>query len=139
MSEIEIIRGGTADLPAIMPVMASAFGTEFGEAWTESQCLGVVSMPGSHLVIARHDSAVGFALSRVIIDECELMLLAVNAESQRAGIGRDLLDAIIADYYCSVEKGEAPVQVQFIPQYPDFQQEHCLSLKPFSCGSGVPG
>lgn len=97
MSEIEIIRGGTADLPAIMPVMASAFGTEFGEAWTESQCLGVVSMPGSHLVIARHDSAVGFALSRVIIDECELMLLAVNAESQRAGIGRDLLDAIIAD------------------------------------------
>ncbi len=97
MSGIDIMRGGAADLPAIMPVMASAFGTQFGEAWTESQCLGVVSMPGSHLVIARRDSAVGFALSRVIVDECELMLLAVNAESQRTGIGRDLLEAVIAD------------------------------------------
>ena len=97
MSLVEIVRGSAADLPAIMPVMASAFGTQFGEAWTESQCLGVVSMPGSHLIIARRDSAVGFALSRVIIDECELMLLAVNAESQRAGVGRDLLDTIIAD------------------------------------------
>ena len=97
MSGILICKGCAADLPAIMPVMASAFGTEFGEAWTESQCLGVVSMPGSHLVIARRESAIGFALSRVIIDECELMLLAVNAQSQRSGIGRDLLDAIIGD------------------------------------------
>ncbi len=92
-----ITKGGVADLPEIMPVMASAFGNQFGEAWTESQCLGVVSMPGSYLVIARRDSAVGFALSRVIMDECELMLLAVNAGSQRAGIGQDLLAGIIAD------------------------------------------
>lgn len=97
MTRTEIIRGGADDLPAIMPVMASAFGTQYGEAWTESQCLGVVSLPGSHLMIARRDSAVGFALSRIILDECELMLLAVNAELQRAGIGRDLLNAIIAD------------------------------------------
>lgn len=97
MSDVSISKGGAADLPAIMPVMASAFGTQFGEAWTEAQCLGVVSMPGSHLVIARADSTIGFALSRVIVDECELMLLAVNAECQRAGIGRDLLDAVIAD------------------------------------------
>jgi [ribosomal protein S18]-alanine N-acetyltransferase len=97
MIDIEIVRGAAADLPAIMPVMASAFASQYGEAWTESQCLGVVSMPGSHLVIARRDSAVGFALSRVIIDECELMLLAVRAESQGKGVGRDLLDAMIAD------------------------------------------
>lgn len=97
MNRVEIMRGAAADLPAIMPVMANAFGTQFGEAWTESQCLGVVSMPGSNLVIAHNGSAVGFALSRVIIDECELMLLAVKAESQRSGIGRELLDAVIGD------------------------------------------
>jgi [ribosomal protein S18]-alanine N-acetyltransferase len=97
MSAIEIVRGGAADLPMIMPIMASAFSVQFGEAWTESQCLGVVSMSGSYLVIARQGSAVGFALSRVIIDECELMLLAVKAGLQRTGIGRELLGAIITD------------------------------------------
>jgi [ribosomal protein S18]-alanine N-acetyltransferase len=96
-----IVHGGAADLPTIMPVMASAFGTRFGEAWTESQCLGVVSMPGSHLIIARGDLAIGFALSRVIIDECELMLLAVTPESQRTGIGRSLLDAVIANAHAA--------------------------------------
>jgi [ribosomal protein S18]-alanine N-acetyltransferase len=92
---ITIIQGDTADLPSIMPVMASAFGTRFGEAWTESQCLGVVSMPGSHLVIASRDPVVGFALSRVIVGDCELMLLAVAPQTQRQGIGRALLDAVI--------------------------------------------
>jgi ribosomal-protein-alanine N-acetyltransferase len=54
-------------------------------------------MPGSHLVIARRDSAVGFALSRVILDECELMLLAVAPEVQHRGIGLQLLETMIAD------------------------------------------
>ncbi len=97
MSGVAITKGGVADLPAIMPVMTSAFGTQYGEAWTELQCLGVVSMPGSHLVIARRDSVVGFALSRVIIDECELMLLAVAPEVQHLGIGQQLLAAMIAN------------------------------------------
>lgn len=92
-----IVQGAAADLPSLMPVMADAFGTRFGEAWTESQCLGVVSMPGSHLVIASGSPVVGFALSRVIIDECELMLLAVMPQVQRRGIGRALLDAVIAN------------------------------------------
>ena len=96
MTMVNITPGGADDLPSIMPVMAAAFGTRFGEAWTESQCLGVVSMPGSHLAIAGDDSVAGFALSRVIVDECELMLLAVKPEVQRGGIGRALLDAVIA-------------------------------------------
>ncbi len=92
-----IVPGTAADLPSLMPVMANAFGTRFGEAWTESQCLGVVSMPGSHLLIAGEGLVVGFALSRVIVDECELMLLAVMPQAQQRGIGRALLDAVIAN------------------------------------------
>jgi [ribosomal protein S18]-alanine N-acetyltransferase len=97
MSVVEIVRGGADDLALIMPVMASAFGTRFGEAWTESQCLGVISMPGSRLIIARAGHVTGFALSRIVVDECELMLLAVDAKSQRIGIGQRLLGAVIAD------------------------------------------
>ena len=97
MSGVLISKGSCTDLPKIMPVMASAFGTQFGEAWTESQCLGVLSMPGSHLIIARRGSIVGFALCRIILDECELMLLAVAPEVQHLGIGRQLLTATIAN------------------------------------------
>lgn len=102
MSGPIISSGGADDLHAIMPVMTSAFSRDFGEAWSESQCLGVISMPGAQLMIARNDAAremgaIGFALSRVIVDECELMLLAVAAPSQRHGVGRALLNAIIGD------------------------------------------
>jgi [ribosomal protein S18]-alanine N-acetyltransferase len=94
---VVITRAGVDDLPAIMPVMTSAFSPRFGEAWTESQCLGVLSMPGSELIIARDGDPIGFALSRTIIDECELMLLAVAPESQQHGVGRDLLNAMTAN------------------------------------------
>jgi serine/threonine-protein kinase len=44
---------------------------------------------------------------------------AEQAESER----ERQLDAIIGEYYCSVEKGEPPDQGQFIAQFPNFQQE----------------
>lgn len=91
---VVITRGGVDDLPSIMPVMTGAFSPRFGEAWTESQCLGVLAMPGSELIVARDTKAIGFALSRTILDECELMLLAVAPESQQNGVGRKLLDAM---------------------------------------------
>jgi [ribosomal protein S18]-alanine N-acetyltransferase len=97
MSVVSILKGTAADLPSIMPIMASAFDTQYGEAWTESQCLGVVSMPGSRLILARNESILGFALSRIVVDESELMLLAVNSDAQRCGVGRNLLDSVMAD------------------------------------------
>jgi [ribosomal protein S18]-alanine N-acetyltransferase len=93
----EIVRAGIADLPAIMPVMNGAFPVVFGEAWTQAQCLGVMSMPGSELIIARDEIAIGFALSRAVVDESELMLLAVAPASQHHGVGRQLLKTMIAN------------------------------------------
>lgn len=98
---VVIARGGVDDLPAIMPVMTSAFSSRFGEAWTEAQCLGVLAMPGSELIIARSDTPIGFALSRTIVGECELMLLAVSPESRRNGVGRALLGLMTANAQAS--------------------------------------
>jgi [ribosomal protein S18]-alanine N-acetyltransferase len=76
----------------IMPVMAEAFDPAHGEAWTASQCAGVLSLPGSFLLIARHqDMVTGFALLRYVLDEAELLLLAVTPAEQRNGIGSALL------------------------------------------------
>ena len=88
---LTITRHGIDGIDDMMPVMANAFDPKFGEAWTASQCAGVLSMPGSILLIARNLDPIGFALLRVIAGEAELMLLAVSPAAQRLGIGQALL------------------------------------------------
>lgn len=75
-----------------MDVMALAFDPAYGEAWTLPQLAGVMTMPGTWLTIARVDAAaLGFALVRSVLDECELLLLAVHPLWRGRGIGRALL------------------------------------------------
>jgi ribosomal-protein-alanine N-acetyltransferase len=85
--------GGIADLDAVMTVMDDSFDPRFGEAWTASQCAGLLPMPGVWLILAREgDAAIGFALGRAVAGEAELLLLAVRREAQGRGIGKMLLD-----------------------------------------------
>jgi ribosomal-protein-alanine N-acetyltransferase len=90
-------RNGEADdLDAVMSIMRSAFSPCFGEAWTRSQCAGILPMRGVTLTIAENeDGPAGFSLVRTIEDEAELLLLAVASEAQRRGIGQALLDFFI--------------------------------------------
>lgn len=75
-----------------MLVMGQAFDPAFGEAWTLPQLAGIMMMPGTWLTIARLDAApLGFALVRSVLDECELLLLAVDPAWRRRGIGEMLL------------------------------------------------
>lgn len=96
VSDVTIARGTAADLDAVIGVMDAAFDDRFGEAWTRSQCAGILSMPGVRLIVARLGSLVaGFALSRTIADEAELLLLAVDPSLRRRGIGLTLLNHFI--------------------------------------------
>jgi ribosomal-protein-alanine N-acetyltransferase len=94
-SEPLIVAGSAADLGAVMRVMDAAFDPAFGEAWTRSQCAGILSLPGVRLLLSA-DGA-GFALARTIYDEAELLLLAVAPDRRRAGLGWALLDAVADD------------------------------------------
>ena len=85
--------GGIADLDAVMTVMDDSFDPRFGEAWTASQCAGLLPMPGVWLILAREGGAtIGFALGRAVAGEAELLLLAVRRNAQGRGIGKMLLD-----------------------------------------------
>ena len=98
-SSITSLRpGGVADLDEVMRVMSSAFATCFGEAWTRSQCAGILPMHGVRLTIAENDHGPsGFSLMRAVADEAELLLLAVDPAEQGRGIGQALLDGFIAE------------------------------------------
>lgn len=92
------LRPGVAgDLDEVMRIMAAAFHPSFGEAWTRSQCAGILPMRGVSLTIAEcGGTPVGFSLVRAVADEAELLLLAVDPAEQRRGIGQVLLDEFIA-------------------------------------------
>ena len=95
---VRVEVGTSEDLDAVMEVMQSAFGSRYGEAWTRSQCAGILPMAGVSLMLARDGSergTVGFSLVRHVADEAELLLLAVTPSHRRRGIGRTLLDNFI--------------------------------------------
>jgi ribosomal-protein-alanine N-acetyltransferase len=90
--------GGIADLDAVMNVMDDSFDPRFGEAWTASQCAGLLPMPGVWLILAREAEAViGFALGRAVAGEAELLLLAVRRNAQGRGTGKMLLERFAQD------------------------------------------
>ena len=78
--------------------MEAAFGDRFGEAWTRSQCAGILPMAGVSLMLAREPRTrqpVGFSLFRSVADEAELLLLAVLPSHRRRGVGSLLLDDFV--------------------------------------------
>jgi ribosomal-protein-alanine N-acetyltransferase len=109
-SAVTLAEGGPADLGAVMAVMDDSFDPRFGEAWTASQCAGLLPMPGVWLVLAREGGElVGFSLSRLVADEAELLLLAVRLGSQGRGIGRALLADFAAE---AVSRGAAMLHLE---------------------------
>lgn len=93
---LDEVRGEA--IAEVMAVMGDSFDPEFGEAWTAPQCLSLLSMPGVWLILAREDGVpVGFSLSRIVVGEAELLLLAVRKAAHRRGIGGKLLKRFISD------------------------------------------
>ncbi|MET0373908.1 MAG: GNAT family N-acetyltransferase [Rhizorhabdus sp.] len=93
MTAISIDEVGTEALDPVMAVMNTAFDPGFGEAWTEPQTLAMLAMPGVWLSLAQVDGRpAGFALNRIIVDEAELLLLAVAPFNRRQGVGLALIE-----------------------------------------------
>lgn len=91
-----LAEGTAADLDAVMQVMGEAFDPAFGEAWTRAQCLGILGLPGVWITIARiGEDPAGFALSRAVIDEAELLLIGVRPAFRSVGTGAALLQRTI--------------------------------------------
>lgn len=107
---VEIVHGGPADLAMVNTIMAEAFDPRFGEAWTPSQSLGMIALPGIWFSIAWSDARpAGFALARTVADEGELLLLAIHPAMRRRGVGTALLRSIIAD---ARERGAAKLHLE---------------------------
>jgi [ribosomal protein S18]-alanine N-acetyltransferase len=82
---------------AAMSIMHDAFDSGYGEAWTAAQLSGFVGLPNVILTLAQIDGAwLGFSLTRMVVDEAELLLLGVSKQWRGRGVGKALLADCIA-------------------------------------------
>lgn len=100
----------TDDIDWIMSVMEAAFDPAYGEAWNRRQVSDALLMPNTHYLLAgagggepaEGEPAAGFVLSRGILDEEELLLIAVHPAHRGRGVGTALLQRFID---CAATRG----------------------------------
>ncbi len=94
---LRVDDAGIAEMDDVMAIMTIAFDPRFGEAWTRPQCAGILPMSGVTMKLARtaDGASLGFSLFRTVGDEAELLLLAVNPDFRRRGVGRTLLEDFV--------------------------------------------
>jgi ribosomal-protein-alanine N-acetyltransferase len=92
------------DIDRIMEVMGGAFAPEYGEAWTRRQVSDSLLLGGTSYCLIGADAALeprheeqvaGFALTRPLFDEEELLLFAVLPQYRGRGLGAALLTEVI--------------------------------------------
>ena len=85
---------------AIMRIMERAFDPAFGEAWNRRQVSDSLSLRNTHYLLAdasgrepsSPEEAVGFTMSRSVLDEEELLLIAVLPEMRGKGVATTLIE-----------------------------------------------
>lgn len=92
MSEL-VIRDAVADDALILHKMETDC---FSDPWSLGQFDSFLKNPSIRILIAEEDGfAVGFAALAVIVDECEILNIAVMPDHRGCGIGRMLMKRII--------------------------------------------
>lgn len=81
----------------IMALMSTAFDPLYGEAWNRRQTYAMLNLPlcRSILAIADRTTPAGFAMSRRVSDEEELLLIAVRPELRQSGVGNLIMSQIL--------------------------------------------
>jgi [ribosomal protein S18]-alanine N-acetyltransferase len=68
-------------------------------SWTEAAVRATLAMPTTRAFVVEREGAVaGHLLAAVVLDEAEVLIVAVHPAWRRRGLGRTLLAAAVADW-----------------------------------------
>ncbi len=125
----------TDDLDRIMAIMESAFDPRWGEAWTRRQVGDSLAFPHTHYVLMGAEGGAprevlppaGFTLVRAAPGEEELLLIAVDPDCRGRGLGRRLLDRVLAD---ARQRGAERVFLEMRYNNPAARLYHAAGFEP---------
>ena len=91
------------ELDQLMRVMEVSFDPHYREAWTRRQVEDSLLVPSTFAMLcneaadatAQGEKAAGFVLARQAADEIELLLIAVDPEHRKKGVGSRLLEQFL--------------------------------------------
>ncbi|MEO8029355.1 MAG: ribosomal protein S18-alanine N-acetyltransferase [Gemmatimonadota bacterium] len=96
MADDYLIRpASSADIADLVRIERACFS----DPWSAQGFQEVLSARGSLGLIAQDetDAVAGYLLARSVLDECEILNLAVLPEARRKGIGRRILERALAE------------------------------------------
>jgi tRNA threonylcarbamoyladenosine biosynthesis protein TsaB len=80
-----------------IPTLAAHHQQSFTKGWNAADLAGMLSVPGTQaLVIESQGRVAGFIMQRAILDEAEILTLAVAPELRRQGLGKTILQGALA-------------------------------------------
>ncbi len=85
--------------PADLPELTLLEQGAFSDPWSSEMIADAISAPGAVALVAEAGDGeiVGSVLGRVVDDEAEILTIAVSPAARRQGLGREMLDAALAD------------------------------------------
>lgn len=90
---LRLALAGPRDVPRMGQIMESSFDPRFGEAWNTIQLGGALAIADTWCQLGFDDDLpYGFSLTRRVVDEAELMLVAVLPSERGRGLGRRLVE-----------------------------------------------
>lgn len=90
---LRLALAGPRNVPLMGQIMERAFDPRFGEAWSTAQLAGALGIADTWAQLGfAGDEAYGFSLTRRVVDEAELMLVAVLPSERGRGLGRRLVE-----------------------------------------------
>lgn len=96
---VRILTPERVEADSLGALIDASFPPQYGERWSADQIISALSMPGTTVALAFTEDTqphpAGFALVRQVVDEAELLLIAVAPNQRGKGLGGRLLDYTI--------------------------------------------
>ncbi len=97
---VRILTPERVEADGLKALIDASFDPQYGERWSADQIISALSMPGTTVALAftqdnTQSHPAGFALVRQVVDEAELLLIAVAPNQRGKGLGGRLLDYTI--------------------------------------------
>lgn len=96
MADLRLRPIGPFDLQILAALHAASFTAPWDQPWRTDSFAEILAMPGaSGLLLAEGDEPLGFIVTRRVLDEMEIILLAIHPGRRQAGLGHRLAKAAI--------------------------------------------